>query len=116
MTRITYSAPCGSNTMGAQKWVEQDGSGALKQFDGTGTPRGYTLAAKDSNNNVGVQTQGLALCPVAGSATFNVGAALEVTTSGVQAYVTGLKIGFAAETTTIVTSAELLVMINIDNA
>ena len=109
------TVPCGSNAVGAKKWLEQDGSGAMKEFDGTGLAKGISLAAKDVEDNVAMIKIGY-MKVGAKAASYNVGDRLELDGTGqlVTADVGGAIVGIAAETATIASDGdELLVFIHI---
>lgn len=98
--RVVITAPCGSNTVVAGDFLETDGSGAVKAFDGTGTVLGIANSDKDTENNVGCIKQGIVNVPSA-AATYSFGDQVEWAASQtVQAYSSGVIVGTAAETKT----------------
>jgi len=99
---IIVTVPCGTNTVTAKDFLEQDGSGAMKKLDASGTPLGVAFTSKDTENNVGMVQQGLMNLPAA-AASYNVGDIVEGNSSGVTAYSAGTKVGMVAETATIST-------------
>lgn len=116
---MIISVPCGTNDVSAKKFLEQDGAGAMKELDASGTPKGVSVSNKDTANNVGMITQGLVNLPAA-AASYNVGDVLEANSSGVTAYSSGVKVGIAVETETISTgyssTDQLAVYLNMDLA
>lgn len=116
---IIISVPCGSNDVSAKKFLEQDGAGAVKELDASGTIIGISVADKDTVNNVGMIEQGLIKMPAA-AASYNVGDVLGGNSSGVVAYASGIRVGIAAETKTINTTYSatdpLLIYLNVDKA
>jgi hypothetical protein len=98
--RIVLTAPCGANAVVAGDFLETDGAGAVKAFDGTGTPLGIAASNKDTENNVGCIKQGIVNIPSA-AATYSFGDVLDWDTGQtVKATVGGVVVGTAAETKT----------------
>lgn len=111
---IILDVDCGSNSVSAKDWLEQDGSGAMKAFDGTGDAKGVAISNKNDNEHVGMVK--LALIKLdAVAAAYNVGDDLELDGTGqkLQALNLGTKVAEAAETLTLSADGELLVFINL---
>lgn len=106
--RVVLTAPCGSNAVAAGDFLEADGSGAVKAFDGTGTVLGVAVADKDSENNVGCIKQGI-INATSAAATYNFGDQVEwAAAQTVTAYTTGVIVGTCAETVTTTSSLPAL--------
>ena len=113
---MIYTVPCGANAVLDKAPLEQDGSGAMKTFDGTGSVKGFAEANKDGENNVAMLTKGLRKLAVGAYGAYNVGDKLGINTSGIIAYTTGTVVGRAAETqSALATSGLLLVEVDISN-
>jgi len=98
--RIVLTAPCGANAIAGGDFLETDGAGAVKAFDGTGTILGIAVADKDTENNVGCIKQGIVNVPAA-AATYSFGDVLDwAAAQTVVATIGGVVAGTAAETIT----------------
>jgi hypothetical protein len=95
---IVVSVPCGSNSVSAGKWVQQDGAGVYEECDDPTKMKGVALTNKNSNNVVGVVKLGLMTLPMK-AATYVHGDALELDTTGqmLQALSTGVKVAEAQD-------------------
>jgi len=100
---IVITAPCSTNAVSAKDLLEQDGSGYVKKFDGSGVPKGIALVDKDASNNVPMMVLGIVDMPAA-AATYNFGAVVEGNATGVTAYSSGTRLGFATKTQIISTT------------
>ena len=111
---MRYTVPCGSNAVAAKEWLEQDGSGAMKKFDGTGVAKGVALTNKDIENNVAMIKIGF-MKLTAAAATYNVGDKLELDGTGqvLTADVGGTIVAEAAESLVLSADGDLLVYVNI---
>ena len=113
---MIYTVPCGSNSVSDRDLLEQDGSGAVKAYDGTGAVIGVANCDKDGENNVAMLTKGLKKVAVGASGDYNVGDKLGVNSDGVVSFSSGTVFGRAAETKTgLVTSDLLLCEVDIVN-
>ena len=112
---IIVHAPCGSNSVSAEDFLEADGSGNVKAYDGTGDVLGIAMTNKDSSNNVGCIKHGLVrLTSVAASYKF--GDKVEwATGQKVQAFAVGTLVGRAVETKT-TTSTDNQLQVYVDFA
>lgn len=118
MARTGFTGTAGSNSITAKRFVEQDGSGDLKEFDGTGVPKGFSQVGT-SNNNTDVDVVTNDVIKVASSSlnpTYNVGDVLDATTTGVQQQSSGTSIGIAAESGSFTSGAELTMVLDLDLA
>lgn len=120
MKTVTLSAPAGSNSIAAGKFVETE-SGSVTEWDGTGTIVGFAESAvndsatllEQGGSNVGVVKLGL-INVEAAAATYNFGQAIEALDADtVQAFGSGQQIGTAAETKTVASGGKLKVYLNI---
>jgi len=84
-----------ANAILNEEFVEQDGSGSIKAFDGTGSPVGLAVNDKDVDDNVPVLKLGLVNLPAAAD-TYNPGDPVEATTQGVTALSGGTQVGTIA--------------------
>ena len=111
---IILDVDCAANAVLAKQWLEQDGSGAMKAFDGTGDAKGVAVSDKNVSNHVGMVKQAL-IKLIAIAATYNVGDSLEIDATGqaLQALSLGTKVGEAAETLVLSADGELLVYMNV---
>lgn len=114
---MVYTVPCADNEVSENDLLEQDGAGAMKLFDGTGSAIGVAETDKDSEDNVAMVTRGLKKVKVGVRQTWDVGDKLGVNSTGVVTYSSGTVIGVAAEThaTALATSGMLLADLNITN-
>jgi len=112
---IVLSADCAANAVLSRQFLEADGAGALKQFDGVGVPLGLAESDKDSENRVGCIKQAYMKVPTTNAA-YNFGDEVEFAAGHVvQALAAGVKVGRAAESkTTTATDNELLVYFNFE--
>lgn len=106
--KIVLTAPASTNTIAAGDFLETDGSGYVKAFDGTGTVLGNAESNKNTNNIVGVIKQGVIRVPTV-NATYVFGAQVEwVAAQKVQAYSAGVIVGTVAENKTTTTADNYL--------
>ena len=105
---MIISATCGANAIAAKDFLEADGSGDVKAFDGTGVVLGIAASAKDSENRCGCIKQGLLKVPTTNAA-YDFGDELEwVADQKVQAKSAGVTVGRAAESKTTDSADNLL--------
>jgi len=96
---MVIGASAGSNAVVAKDFVETDGSGCVKAFDGTGDILGITIANKDVNNMVGVIKQGIVFVPTVSYGTYQFGDKVEwAAGQTVQSLSTGVLVGTIAKT------------------
>jgi len=110
---IIVTADCAANAVVAKDFLEADGAGAVKAFDGTGVALGIAETNKDIENRVGCIKQGLIKLPTTAAA-YAFGDQVEwAAGQTVAAYSAGVIVGTAAESKT-TTSGDnyLLVYVN----
>ena len=104
------SVDCGANAVVDADFVEADGSGAVKAFDGTGSPIGIASQDKDAQNKVALIRRGLESVGTVNAA-YKIGDALEANSSQkLVALTTGTQVATAMESKTTTTADNKLLV------
>ena len=111
---LAVSLNAAANAIAEKDFIEVDGSGAIKAFDGTGVPIGIAISAKDGDNLAGVILGRKLMKITSVAAAYEIGDALEADSSQrVLAQSSGTTIGIAVESKTTSTGdLDLLCVVN----